>query len=87
MGSCNGKECDGLCCIYHERVMLHADEIERFKNARLENHMGKIYLNINGGCEFLDNRKCSIYESKPKECGVYWCGSIQREEIERKSNV
>lgn len=87
MGSCNGKECDGLCCLYHERVMLHDDEIKRFSSARLENHMGKTYLNIKNGCEYLIKGKCSIYNSRPMECGVYWCGKLQRDEMERRANA
>lgn len=84
MGLCNGGECDGLCCKYSERVILHEEEISFFLKSRIEIYMGKTYLNLSGGCEFLDGSKCSIYKNRPMECRVFWCGKIQREIFESK---
>lgn len=72
--------CDGLCCRSFVAVELSFAEYERLERLgarRLEFSLrGPHWLVIEGGCEFLAEGRCSIYEDRPDVCRRFACEDV-----------
>jgi Fe-S-cluster containining protein len=71
------QRCDGGCCRAFPSVELSFSEYERLLALgaqRLERVApGRCRLNIEYGCEFLVDGKCSIYPHRPAICRRFTC--------------
>lgn len=67
---CTGDGCDDCC--HYDRVPLNQNDLRRFINNGIEADImvekDKPYLNTKGGCKFLQDGKCSIYNIRPDVC-------------------
>jgi len=72
---CN--ECGGLCCKSFPAIDISWDEYRRLEELgakRLQLSLfGPHKLEIDGGCEFLMEGRCSIYEARPDICRRFFC--------------
>jgi len=66
------------CCISFARIGLTIEEFDVLwdMGARLERLDGQLLLNVSGGCQFLNDCKCSIYGQRPSVCKRYVCDKI-----------
>jgi Fe-S-cluster containining protein len=73
MLDCPGGACSS-CCEYN-RVPLNSDDLKRMEIAgvkpKITTDKDKLYLDTTGGCQFLQDGKCSIYGIRPKVCAEY----------------
>ena len=71
------QECGGACCRSFSDVELTWDEYERLHDLgarRLQLSLfGPHKLEIDYGCEFLVDGRCSIYEARPDICRRFFC--------------
>lgn len=71
------RECGGVCCRSFAAVEITWDEYERLKAlgaSRLQLSLyGPHRLQIDYGCEFLAQGRCSIYEHRPDICRRFVC--------------
>lgn len=70
-------DCGGVCCRSFAAVEISWDEYERLKRlgaTRLQLSLyGPHRLEIDCGCEFLEDGRCSIYEERPDICRRFYC--------------
>jgi len=71
------QECSGICCSSFAAVEISWDEHERLQGLgarRLQLSLfGPHKLEIDNGCEFLAEGRCSIYEARPDICRRFFC--------------
>lgn len=71
------RECGGICCSSFASVQISWDEYQRLKalgSTRLQLSLfGPHRLEIDYGCEFLSDGRCSIYEQRPEICRRFTC--------------
>ena len=71
------QNCGGVCCSSFTAVEISGDEYKRLQGlgaSRLHLSLfGPHKLEIDGGCEFLDGGRCSIYEARPDICRRFFC--------------
>lgn len=74
-GHCN--DCDGACCRAFVSVNLTWAEYEQLRDLgahRLDFSLtGHHTLDIENGCEFLHEGRCSIYDIRPETCRRFFC--------------
>ena len=66
------KNCGGVCCSSFTAIEISWDEYKRLQGLgakRLQLSLfGPHKLEIDNGCEFLVDGRCSIYEERPDIC-------------------
>ncbi|MBV5340858.1 MAG: YkgJ family cysteine cluster protein [Deltaproteobacteria bacterium] len=71
------RSCGGICCSSFTAVEISWDEYERLQGLgarRLQLSLfGAHKLEIDCGCEFLSDGRCSIYEARPDICRRFYC--------------
>ena len=71
------RECGGVCCRSFVALPLTFAEYEALEAlgaCRLQLSLrGPHWLVIDGGCEFLADGRCSIYERRPDVCRRFVC--------------
>lgn len=69
--------CGGVCCSSFTAVEINWDEYERLQGLgarRLQLSLfGPHKLEIDSGCEFLSEGRCSIYDARPDICRRFFC--------------
>lgn len=69
--SCLSEYCISTCkakCCKRGKLPLLAEERAIFDSKRIDENG---FYDLTGGCEFLINDKCSIYNKRPKMCEKY----------------
>ena len=71
------QECGGICCRSFAAVEISWDEYERLQGLGARRLQLSLYgphkLEIDCGCEFLVQGRCSIYEARPDICRRFFC--------------
>ncbi|MBK5273845.1 MAG: YkgJ family cysteine cluster protein [Desulfuromonadales bacterium] len=71
------RECGGVCCSSFAAVEISWEEYELLRSlgaSRLQLSLyGPHRLEIDYGCEFLVQGRCSIYEQRPAICRRFTC--------------
>lgn len=71
------EECGGVCCRSFAAVEVSWDEYRRLQALGAKRLQLSIYgphkLEIDYGCEFLADGRCSIYEARPDICRRFFC--------------
>lgn len=71
------RECGGVCCSSFAAVEISWDEYERLEALGARRLQLSLYgphkLEIDYGCEFLSQGRCSIYDSRPDICRRFFC--------------
>ncbi len=71
------RECGGVCCSSFAAVEISWEEFRRLRQlgaGRLQLSLfGPYRLEIDCGCEFLANGRCSIYDQRPDVCRRFFC--------------
>lgn len=71
------QACGGVCCSSFAAVEITWEEYERLRSlgaSRLQLSLyGPHRLQIDCGCEFLAEGRCSIYEHRPDICRRFTC--------------
>ena len=71
------QKCGGVCCSSFASVEISWDEYERLQDLgakRLQLSLfGSHKFEIDYGCEFLSQGRCSIYEARPDICRRFFC--------------
>ena len=76
-GDARCQECGGICCSSFAGIEISWDEYEQLQRLgarRLQLSLfGPHKLEIDYGCEFLVEGRCSIYEVRPDICRRFFC--------------
>ncbi|OGR26225.1 MAG: hypothetical protein A2X79_04215 [Desulfuromonadaceae bacterium GWB2_53_15] len=71
------KTCGGVCCNSFAAIELTWEEYERLQSLGAHRLQLSLYgphrLEIDYGCEFLAQGRCSIYEQRPDVCRRFTC--------------
>jgi Fe-S-cluster containining protein len=69
----------GLCCqgALHDLVPLDEDELERAARLRLPLVESPLRLAFRLPCPRLEDRRCTVYEERPRTCASYACGVLR----------
>lgn len=71
------QSCGGICCSSFAAVEISWEEYQRLKTLgaqRLQLSLcGPHRLEIDCGCEFLADGRCSIYDARPDICRRFFC--------------
>lgn len=74
------RKCGGACCSSFTAVELTWEEYERLEQLGAKRLQLSLYgphsLEIDCGCEFLVDGRCSIYEARPNICRRFYCAEI-----------
>jgi len=74
------QQCGGICCNSFTAIDISWDEYQRLEELgarRLQLSLfGPHKLEIDCGCEFLIEGRCSIYEVRPDICRRFTCSEI-----------
>ncbi|MDD2580917.1 MAG: YkgJ family cysteine cluster protein [Desulfuromonadaceae bacterium] len=76
-GDVRCQECGGVCCRSFAAVEISWEEYKRLQGLGARRLHLSIYgphrLEIDYGCEFLAEGRCSIYEERPDICRRFFC--------------
>jgi len=71
------QRCGGICCSSFTAVDISWGEYERLEELGAKRLHLSLYgphkLEIDSGCEFLVEGRCSIYEARPDICRRFFC--------------
>lgn len=71
------RECGGACCRSFADVEISWEEYERLQALGAKRLQLSLYgphkLEIDYNCEFLEEGRCCIYESRPDICRRFFC--------------
>jgi Fe-S-cluster containining protein len=69
----------GLCCqgVLHDLVPLDEDELERAGRLHLPLFESPLRLAFRLPCPRLEDRRCTVYEERPRTCASYACGVLR----------
>ena len=71
------RSCGGACCTSFASVEISWDEYERLLGLGARRLQLSLYgphrLEIDYGCKFLVEGRCSIYEDRPDICRRFFC--------------
>lgn len=69
----------GLCCAgaFYDLVPLDPDEIEHARGLRLPLAEREPLLTFRLPCPRLDDRACTVYAERPRECRAFACSLLQ----------
>lgn len=71
------QECGGVCCNSFANIEISWEEYERLQELGAKRLQLSLYghhiLDIEYGCEFLVDGRCSIYEARPDICRRFIC--------------
>jgi Fe-S-cluster containining protein len=68
----------GLCCqgALHDQVPLDEDELARAARLRLPLVESPLRLAFHLPCPRLVDRRCTVYDERPRTCASYACGVL-----------
>jgi Fe-S-cluster containining protein len=69
----------GLCCqgALHDLVPLEEDELERALRLHLPVVESPLRLAFRLPCPRLEDRRCTVYQERPRTCASYACGVLR----------
>jgi len=71
------RECGGVCCSSFAAIDINWDEYERLQKLGARRLQLSLYgphkFEIDYGCEFLAEGRCSIYDARPDICRRFFC--------------
>ena len=73
MVKCPPGEC-GSCCRHYEKIAISPEEYESLVHLKrgdvriIRDENGHLFLDPRGGCQFLVNNICTVYEQRPGVC-------------------
>ncbi len=74
------QECGGACCSSFADIEISWDEYELLQKLGAKRLQLALYgphkLEIDYGCEFLEEGRCRIYEARPDICRRFSCSEV-----------